>query len=110
MGRRGKEEFDHANYGIFAGAEGLANINTMDVEQTPDAYVMTRTCEGCGELKQCMIDWAEIYCLQYGIMPAEVGRAIPTCLTRRGCTRPSTWSTTRTSTTPATGILSSFST
>ena len=71
-----KEEFEHGNFGIFAGSEGLANINEMDVEQAPDYYSMTRTCEGCGERRECQVPWAELYCLQYAVNPAEVGRAI----------------------------------
>lgn len=71
-----KEQFDAANYGIFAGSEGLANVNEMDVEQTPDFYSMSRVCEGCGCRRQCQIDWAELYCLQYGVNPAAVGRQI----------------------------------
>lgn len=76
MGHRGQDEFDPANFGIFAGSEGLANVNTMEVEQTPDGYEMTRPCEGCGELRKCVIDWAEMYCLQYAVDPARVGARI----------------------------------
>lgn len=71
----GRNEFDHAQFGIFAGSEGLNNVDTMDVEQAADYYSMSRTCEGCGERRECQIDWAELYCLQFGIDPAEVGRA-----------------------------------
>lgn len=71
-----RDEFDHAQFGIFAGSEGLNNVDTMDVEQSADFYSMSRTCEGCGERRECQIEWAELYCLQFGIDPAEVGRAI----------------------------------
>jgi len=71
-----KDEFDHANFGIFAGSEGLSDINTMDVEQAPEYYSMMRTCEGCGEKRECQVDWAELYCLQYGVDPGRVGQAI----------------------------------
>ena len=73
MGKR--DEFDHAAYGIFAGSEGLNNVDTMDVEQAADYYSMSRTCEGCGERRECQVDWAELYCLQFGLDPAEVGRS-----------------------------------
>lgn len=69
-----KEQFDPTNYGIFAGSEGLANVSEMDVSQADDYYAMSRHCEGCGQRKECRIDWAELYCLQYGINPADVGR------------------------------------
>ena len=48
----------------------------MDLEQSEDYYGMARPCEGCGQMKQCQIPWAELYCLQYSINPAAVGRAI----------------------------------
>lgn len=71
-----RDEFNHAQFGIFAGSEGLANIDNMEVEQTPDYFAMTRKCEGCGETKQCQVDWAELYCLQYGVNPSRVGEVI----------------------------------
>lgn len=70
------ERLDPSHYGIFAGSEGLANVDEMEVEQSPDYYSMTRTCEVCGEHRECRIDWAELYCLQYGINPKEAGVAI----------------------------------
>lgn len=74
MARR--NELDPNEYGIFAGSDGLQNVSTMDVEQASDYYSMTRTCEVCGQLRECQIPWAELYCIAQGVMPQDVGRAI----------------------------------
>jgi hypothetical protein len=68
------DQFDHSNFGLFEGSPALDNINELDEQQSPDYYAMTRPCEGCGIMKQLQIPWSELYCLQYAIDPAEVGR------------------------------------
>lgn len=71
-----KEKLDPANYGIFSDSEGLANVSEMDIEQAPDYYSMSRVCEGCGTRKECRVAWSELYCLQYGMNPAQIGARI----------------------------------
>ena len=70
------DELDPANFGIFAGSQGLSDIDHMEVAQTPEAFVLRRSCESCGKKCECQIAWSEMYCLQYGIDPFKVGSAI----------------------------------
>lgn len=71
-----KERLNPTNFGIFADSEALGSLDEMDVEMAPDYYAKSRPCEICSQRKECQIPWAELYCLQYGIFPHQVGKAI----------------------------------
>jgi hypothetical protein len=65
-------------FGIFADSEALGHLNQMDEHLDPkgEYYELTRPCEGCSQMKTCYITWSELYCLQYGMEPNSVGKAI----------------------------------
>lgn len=71
-----QERLAPSQYGIFADSEALGHLDEMDEEQDPESYKMTRPCEGCSQMQQCQIAWSELYCLQYGLDPNSVGKAI----------------------------------
>lgn len=72
----GEDRFAPEQFGIFSDSEALADASNMDLEQSEDYYGMARKCEGCGQKKQCRVDWVELYCLQYGVNPHLVGQIV----------------------------------
>lgn len=70
------DNLDPSRYGIFADSGALGELSEMTVESDPDdeGLVKTRACEVCSSRKSCVIPWSELYCLQYGIFPQQVGR------------------------------------
>ena len=65
---------DPSQYGIFADSEALATTQEMKTAQAGEALAKTRTCEGCGESKECQMEWFEIYCLISNVYPQELRR------------------------------------
>lgn len=77
MGQLGNE-LDPARFGIFSDSDALGQVSEMKVESDPDdnALIKTRACEICSRQLSCHMTWAELYCLQYGIFPQQVGQAM----------------------------------
>lgn len=69
---------DPAKFGIFSDSEALGELSEMKVESDPSdqGLVKTRACEICWRRMSCYMNWSELYCLQYGVFPQEVGRAM----------------------------------
>jgi len=69
-------ELDHANYGVFAGSEALADMDDAEPKSTENGFLEKRYCEYCSAVNQVEMTWAELYCLSYGLLPQQVGQAI----------------------------------
>jgi hypothetical protein len=65
-----------SKYGIFAESEALGELSEMKIESDPQdqGLVKSRACEICSRQLSCYMNWSELYCLQYGIFPHDVGR------------------------------------
>ena len=77
---------DPTQQGIFDESAALHHLHNQQLRQHPDYLILERSCEVCLTPKQCLVPWAEVYCLAHGIPPHKIGEAIG-----RGDVFPTVW-------------------